>query len=93
MARHKVLTDNIKSIKVYTYSVANRLTGQRRKVDNALGVKFSLPVSIGLMLRYGRAGVDECDMALINDKTVQQMADKVEIIDGAFQRGSASVHG
>jgi len=80
MARHKVLTDNIKSIKVYTYSVANRLTGQLRKVDNALGAKFSLPVSIGLMLRYGRAGVDEYDMALINDKTVQQMTDKVEII-------------
>jgi len=77
---HKIPADKIKNIQVYTYSIANKLTGQLRKVDNELGAKFSLPISIGLMLRYGRAGVDEYDMKLINDKMVQQIADKVEII-------------
>jgi 2-methylcitrate dehydratase PrpD len=80
MDKHSVSMDTITSIKVYTYSIANKLTGQLRKVENELGAKFSLPVSIGIMLRYGRAGVDEYDMSLINDTMVQQMADKVEII-------------
>jgi 2-methylcitrate dehydratase PrpD len=80
MSKHKIPTDRITNIKVYTYSIANKLTGQIRKVENELEAKFSLPVSMGLMLRYGRAGVDEYEMAMINDDMVQRMADKVEII-------------
>jgi 2-methylcitrate dehydratase PrpD len=80
MGKHKVPMEKISSIKVYTYSIANKLTGQIRKVENELEAKFSLPISIGLMLRYGKAGVDQYDMTFIKDKMVQQMADKVEII-------------
>ena len=80
MGKHKVPIEKITSIKVYTYSIANKLTGQIRKVENELEAKFSLPISIGLMLRYGTAGVDQYDMTFIKDKMVQNMADKVEII-------------
>jgi len=79
MDAHEIDLDEIKHIDVSTYSVAYRLTGQKRVAETELAAKFSLPVSVGLMLVYGKAGADQYSLEHIRNPLVQNIADKVTI--------------
>lgn len=72
-------TNDIRKIDVHTYSMAYQLTGQNREVKGEINAKFSLPVSIGLVLVHGKAGADEYDMEFLRDPMVQRLADKVNV--------------
>ena len=79
MEAHEIDLDEIKHIDVSTYSVAYRLTGQKSGAETELAAKFSLPISVGLMLVYGKAGVDQYSLEHIRNPLVQDIADKVTI--------------
>lgn len=79
MDAHEIDLDEIKHIDVSTYSVAYRLTGQKRVAETELAAKFSLPVSVGLMLVYGKAGADQYSLEHIRNPLVQNIANKVTI--------------
>jgi 2-methylcitrate dehydratase PrpD len=69
----------IDSIEVETYTVAIQFTGQHTGRDSAIAAKFSIPVSIGLMLVFGSAAPDVYTDQNINNRMVQALADKVTI--------------
>jgi 2-methylcitrate dehydratase PrpD len=79
MSKAQIDLGKIKRIEVKTYSVAFELTGQNRTADTELAAKFSLPVSLALLLIYGRAGADEYAMECICDPRVRTLAEKVEV--------------
>jgi len=79
MEKHEIDIDKIKNIDVNTYSVAYKLTGQKSGAETELAAKFSLPVSVGLMLVYGKAGADQYSLEHIRNPLVQNIADKVTI--------------
>jgi 2-methylcitrate dehydratase PrpD len=76
---HEIELDEIEHINVSTYSVAYKFTGQNNRAETELAAKFSLPVSIGLMVVFGRAGVNEFSLKNIGNPSVQKIADKVTI--------------
>ncbi|MFH0843879.1 MAG: MmgE/PrpD family protein [Pseudomonadota bacterium] len=79
MNENKIAVGDIKGIHVRTYSVAYSLTGQTREAGTEPAAKFSLPVSVGLMVVYGRAVVDEYTPECIQNPLVKGIADKVTI--------------
>jgi len=78
--RNEIDIGKIKRIEVSTYSVAYHLTGRRGEGDTELGAKFSLPISIALVLVYGKAGIDEFSMEHIKNPMVQELSKKVKVI-------------
>jgi 2-methylcitrate dehydratase PrpD len=79
MNRDKIAIDEIERIVVNTYSIAHRLTGQNNEADTELAAKFNLPVSVALVLIYGRAGVDEYSIENMRNPLVRKLAKKVTI--------------
>jgi 2-methylcitrate dehydratase PrpD len=69
----------IDSIEVDTYTVAIQIAGQHTGRDSAIAAKFSIPVSIGLMLVFGSAAPNVYADQNINNDMVQALADKVTI--------------
>jgi 2-methylcitrate dehydratase PrpD len=80
MKGNEIPIDEIETVDVHTYSVAYQLTGQNREAKTELAAKFSLPVSVGLMLCYGRAGVDEYSPERIRNPAVQNLAERVNVM-------------
>jgi 2-methylcitrate dehydratase PrpD len=80
MERNEIDIDKIKRIEVSTYSVAYNLTGRKGEEDTELGAKFNLPISIALVLVYGKAGIDEYSMEYIKKPMVQELSKKVKVI-------------
>jgi 2-methylcitrate dehydratase PrpD len=54
--RHHLRADEVVAVEVETYSVAAKLTGKNPPEASAIAAKFSMPLSIGLMLTFGEAG-------------------------------------
>lgn len=77
VTKNKIDIEQIEKIEVGIYSVAYRLTGHIRKAKTELAAKFSIPVSVGLFLVYGKAGFEEYSMDNLSNPMVQKMADKV----------------
>jgi len=91
MEESEITIDEIEKIDVYTYSVAYQLTGKNREAQTELAAKFSLPVSVGLMLCYGKAGVDQYTPECIANPAVQDLAKRVNVMvdeerDDAYPR-------
>jgi 2-methylcitrate dehydratase PrpD len=80
MDANEVDINGVWKIDVHTYSVAYQLAGGNREAKTELAAKFSLPVSIGLMLRCGTAGVDQYTPENIANPVVQELAKKVDVI-------------
>jgi 2-methylcitrate dehydratase PrpD len=80
MERNEIDIDKIKRIEVSTYSVAYHLTGRKGEEDTELGAKFNLPISIALVLVYGKAGIDEYSMEHIKKPMVRELSKKVKVI-------------
>lgn len=73
---HGITAEEIESIEVSTYPVACRLTG-RQETTSGLGAKFSLPVSLALLLIYGKAGVEQYSAECVRNPAVRALADRV----------------
>ncbi|MGD9045370.1 MAG: MmgE/PrpD family protein [Desulfobacterales bacterium] len=86
--RQKLDVAKIDSIEVDTYTVAIQIAGQHTGRDSAIAAKFSIPVSIGLMLVLGNAAPDAYTDQNINNDMVQAFADKV-IIQASSKRDKA----
>jgi 2-methylcitrate dehydratase PrpD len=71
--------NKIDTINVDTYTVAIQFTGQHTGRQSAIAAKFSIPVSLGLMLVFGSAAPDVYTDQNINNDMVQALADKVTI--------------
>lgn len=70
--------NDITKIRVRTYSVANYIAGNK-EAKTGLAAKFSIPVSLGLLLAYGKAGNDEYTEEGVNNPLVQKLSQKVDI--------------
>jgi len=79
MARDSFSINEIKSIEIDTYTIANELTGHLAIEGSELAAKFSMPVAIGLMLVFGRADAPAFNCRNISDSRVQSIANKVVI--------------
>jgi 2-methylcitrate dehydratase PrpD len=77
--RQRLDIAKIDSIEVDTYTIAIQIAGQHTGRDSAIAAKFSMPVSIGLMLVFGSAAPDIYTDQNINNDMVQALADKVTI--------------
>jgi 2-methylcitrate dehydratase PrpD len=79
VARDKPAIDEIKSIAVDTYTIANNLTGHLATEGSELAAKFSMPVAIGLMLVFGQSDASAFNRQYLSDPRVQSIARKVAI--------------
>jgi 2-methylcitrate dehydratase PrpD len=80
MNRNKIDVNEIKRIDVNTYSIAYNLTGKKEERDTEYSAKFNLPISIALVLVYGKAGIDEYSLECIRNPLVQNLAKKTKIV-------------
>jgi 2-methylcitrate dehydratase PrpD len=80
MKGNEIDIDEIEKIDVHTYSVAHQLTGHNREAKTELAAKFSLPVSVGLMLLYGKAGIDEYSPKRMENPAIHNLAKKVNVV-------------
>ncbi len=79
MARENLDPDEIESIVVDTYLIANRLTGHVAAAGSELAAKFSMPVTLGLYLVFGETGPTAYTDSRISDPRVRSIAEKVSI--------------
>lgn len=79
VARDKPAIEEIQSIEVDTYSIANNLTGHLATEGSELAAKFSMPVAIGLKLVFGQSDASAFSRQYISDPLVQSIARKVAI--------------
>jgi 2-methylcitrate dehydratase PrpD len=79
VSQHGIETHEIEKIEVDTYSIAHRLAGQHTGDASGIAAKFSIPVSIGLLLARGKSGPDAYWDEVVTDPAVQKLADKVAI--------------
>jgi 2-methylcitrate dehydratase PrpD len=69
----------IERIEVGTYPVAYSLTGRHQEGTSELAAKFSIPVSVALMLIHGKAGVDEFSAEHLQDPALRSIAGRVHV--------------
>lgn len=77
--RHTLIPEKIKAVDVRTYSIAKDLTGHRTTDDSELAAKFSMPLSIALLLTFGGLNKSSYSKERILHPIVQSIADKVTI--------------
>jgi 2-methylcitrate dehydratase PrpD len=77
--RNQLTPETIKSVEVETYSVAFRLTGHRSANGSEIAAKFSMPISIALLLAFGSLDKSVCTEHNVLSPLVQELADKVVI--------------
>ena len=82
---HGVALNEIEKIEVGTYPVAYSLTGQQNRVGSELAAKFSIPVSVALMLFYKEAGVDVYSPERLQEPVLQGIADRVAVRSDAWR--------
>ncbi len=82
---HNVALDEIEKIEVGTYPVAYSLTGTQNRVSSELAAKFSIPVSVALMLFYKDAGVDVYSEERLKEPVLQGIADRVSVRADAWR--------
>lgn len=76
-AKHEV--KNVEVINVYTYKGA--IAGHDHKVIQGINsAKMSIPFSVAVALMLGRAGVNEFSPALVEDKDILGLANKVNVL-------------
>ena len=79
LERHTIIPETIKAVEVRTYSIAYHLTGHRTLDDSAVAAKFSMPISIALLLSYKDFNKSSYSKERIINPLVQSIADKVTI--------------
>lgn len=79
LKRHTVVPETIKAVDVRTYGIAYDLTGHRTFDDSELAAKFSMPISIALLLTFGDLNKSSYAKERIMNPLVQAIADKVTV--------------
>lgn len=79
LKRHTLIPETIKAVDVRTYSIAYKLTGHRTFDDSAAAAKFSMPISIALLLSDKDFNKSSYSKERIINPLVQSIADKVTI--------------
>ncbi len=74
-----ITLEEIEKIEVNTYPVAYSLTGRPKEAGSELAAKFSIPVSVALMLIHGRAGTGEFTARCLQNPAVKSMAGRVVV--------------
>lgn len=77
--QHAFNAEEVLSVEVETYSVAMKLTGKIPADLSDYAAKFSLPLSIGLMLVFGEAGPKVYCAENASHPLVRKIADRVSI--------------
>lgn len=77
MKAHRITVEEVERIDVSTYTVAYNLTGRENRASDELAAKFSIPVSVALMLVHGSAGVDQYSKECVGNPVIQKIADRV----------------
>jgi 2-methylcitrate dehydratase PrpD len=73
----RLMTDDIKDIKVDTYSLAAQLCG--REPGNTLAAKFSIPFAVAARIITGQAGVSSFTPQAVNNEDIRELARKVVV--------------
>ncbi|MFC1798196.1 MmgE/PrpD family protein [Thermodesulfobacteriota bacterium] len=79
VSRHDLIPEEIESIEVETYSIANNLTGHISPADSVLGAKFSTPVSIALFLVFKKTNFSAYASQYLSDPMVRAIAEKIVV--------------
>lgn len=75
---HRLLTENISKIIISTYdSVIGR--HDHKKIFGISSAKMSIPFSVAVALKTGRAGIEEFNDENINDLEICSLIEKIEI--------------
>ena len=69
--------DDVKEIRVDTYSLAAQLSG--REPANPLAAKFSIPFAVAARIITGHAGVSSFTPQAVNDNDIRSLAKKVSV--------------
>jgi 2-methylcitrate dehydratase PrpD len=84
---HQLRPDDVQSIVVRTYSVADQLCGATALPSGPSEAKFSLPYTVALGLTVGHAGPSTFTPELVQDETLRTLASRVRVeIDPAIER-------
>jgi 2-methylcitrate dehydratase PrpD len=79
LKRHTLIPETIKAVDIRTYSIAYDLTGHRTFDDSEIAAKFSMPLSISLMITFGELNKSTYSKEKIFNPIVQSIAGKVTI--------------
>lgn len=79
LSENTIKVDEIEAIDIDTYSIAKNLTGHLTTEKSELAAKFSMPVTIGLRLVFGRTDAAAFCEEHIADPQVQKIARLVAI--------------
>jgi 2-methylcitrate dehydratase PrpD len=78
LQKHSIQQSSIRSILVETFQEALALNNYRPK--SLEGLQFSLPYTIALSIVEGEFGVQQMSLQLLNNRSIQEMADRVKVI-------------
>ena len=73
----RLMPDDVKEIRVDTYSLAAQLCG--REPANTLAAKFSIPFAVAARIIKGHAGVSSFTPQAVNDNDIRSLAKKVTV--------------
>lgn len=79
VSRESLAVDEIESIDVETYTIARNLTGHMVSRESELAAKFSMPISIGLIVVFGHLDATAFKKHFISDPRVLAIANKVSV--------------
>ena len=77
--RNRLDLAEIEEVKVKTYSIAADLVGKLYEPKSAQEAKFSLPYTLAIAIREGKAGIRQFSEDRIFDPEVSELAHKVEV--------------
>jgi 2-methylcitrate dehydratase PrpD len=80
-----IAVEDIEDIRVNTYPVAFKLTGQQQETSSELGAKFSIPTSIALALLHGNAGVDVYSRECVENPAVKRIAERTRVVQDEWR--------
>lgn len=80
LAKHQLRHDEIETIEIETYSIANSLTGHLSEKASELASKFSMPVAVALLLVFGESDAAAYQQQYLSDPRVRDVARKVSVL-------------
>jgi len=77
--RYSITPEQVEHIKVETYDLA--VSGHdHTDIKGAYSAKMSTPYSTAVALAFGKAGLQEFEKEVLEDKTIQKLTQKVEVV-------------
>lgn len=77
--QYSITPEQVEHIKVETYDLA--VSGHdHTDIKGAYSAKMSTPYSTAVALTYGKAGLQEFEKGVLDDKSIQELTKKVEVV-------------